>query len=177
VAIAISLGFGLTWITGWKQHRANDEAEQQLRTSQAPRLIITYHNPAADWERLAFSNEGKTTAITIRPGALVHEERSAHETKLTIHEVTMIPEAIPAVAPGATGEGKIFAEQSPSNLSKLVDILRRGGPHSSDSVTFTFEDGERHKFEQRFALTVQSDGGIRCDPGPVVAIGRRAKKR
>lgn len=145
--------------------RISGQAEQQLDTSLialAPRFIVSYRK-TTDWERLSFLNEGKRAAINTKPGALVHKELSTNR----VHEITMTPAAIPTILSGATGEGKIMAEESPGHGTKLIDIIRKGAPDSIDTVVLTFEDGERHKFEQQFELTRQTDDSIRWDPGPV----------
>ncbi len=145
----------------------NGATEDETPLKQAPRFVVNYRNRSPDWEYLSFLNEGKTTGIIIAVGPLIHEEQSATETRRTVHKITMIPESIPSLAPGDSGEGKIFADTSPDSGGKLLDILRKGSQDSNDSVTITFEDGERHKFEQRFELKRQVDDSIRWDPGPV----------
>jgi hypothetical protein len=140
---------------------------------QAPRFIVTYRNLPGAWERLSFFNDGIKAAINVRPGPLVHEEYKIRST----HDITMSPPAIPSIFPGASGEGKIFADVTPGSGGKLLGIIRKSPPESVDSVMITFEDGERHKFEQRFELTRQTDDSIRWDPGPVTLQSEGSAQR
>jgi hypothetical protein len=137
-----------------------------------PRFIVNYRNVTANWERLSFLNEGKRTAINTTVSALTHEEQSEHESIRRRHEITMMPRHVPVIVPGGTGEGKIVVEESPGHGTRLIDVIRKGTPESIDTVVVSFEDGERHQFEQLFELTCQTDGSIRWDPGPVRLLGR-----
>jgi hypothetical protein len=150
---------------------SNVSATEEVVNREAPRFIVSYRHAGGDWERLRFLNEGKRTAINVRVTNLVHEENSAR----TVHRLAMIPDAIPTVPINATEEGRLMAEESPGHGSSLRGILRKGTPESKDTMTITFEDGERTKFEQSFELTRQTDDSIRFDPGRVRLQEMKAK--
>ena len=65
------------------------------------------------------------------------------------------------------GEVRVMPLTLDESYDKLIEIIRKGTPQSIDKVVLSFEDGERHRFEQTFDLTRQTDDSIRWDPGPV----------
>jgi hypothetical protein len=154
------------------EHALIKGEDDALVVREGPRFIVSYRNVAGNWERLSFLNEGKRTAINTTVSALTHEEQGEHESIRRRHEITMMPRHVPVIIPSGTGEGKIVVEESPGHGTRLIDIIRKGTPESIDSVVVSFEDGERHQFEQPFELTCQTDGSIRWDPGPVRLLRR-----